>query len=291
MTPLVEAFQRGATRLAAENLPSPELQTEMILVHVLEHFRGETVSAPEGGEVQLTDAEAERFDRYIASRAPLAPSEALQQLLPFCSIDVGCTANSFVPRPDSMLLTDFAIQALRGVEDGLVYDVGTGVGAIALAIAAELPQLRVVGTDVDMKALVQAGLNHRERYAELSVDFVLSDLLAEVDQPAEAVIAVLPYASSDMLERSAHEVSLDPMAALDGGPDGLDLVRRLVPQAAALSPRLFLEVASLQTEPVADLMRQEGYAIVDIRKDFLGRNRYVLGFKEGTVEVNETLDS
>ena len=107
----------------------------------------------------------------------------------------------------------------------------------------------------------------------------VSDLLAQVEGDAECVVGNLPYVRSEFLECEEGERSAEPDSALDGGGDGLELIRRVIPQAAAISPRLFLEAGPLQTEKVAELMQEAGYNRIEVFKDFQARERFVFGFK------------
>jgi release factor glutamine methyltransferase len=270
-TPLAEAF------LEAVRAPSPPLQSRMMIRHILLTYRGN-----ENVDVTLTEPEAQRLRELLESRVPRSPLDLLRRPLNFGGVQLRTHSAACYTRPDSEQMVDLVVQRLRRRrKGGVIYDVGTGIGSILLACLNRLPATwKGVGYDISLKALVVAGLNQRDLYPGLRAEFQLNDLLDGVALPADAIIAVLPYGTTAALECQPHEVSIEPLSVLHGGGDGLDLVRRIIPQAAALTSHFFLEVAPLQVEPAADLMREAGFSKIEITKDFLGRQRFLLGEKK-----------
>ncbi len=190
-----------------------------------------------------------------------------------------------VPRPDTEHLVDWVLEELPadGVS-GQVLDVGTGSGAVALAIKKARPAVHVTSCDVSEDALALATQNATS--AGLEVDFQRSDLLEAVRPPAggwTAVVANLPYIPSAELDELQPEVSRwEPRLALDGGADGLVLIRRLVSQAAtALQPGggLYLELGIGQSAAVQALLTAAGFEGVAARKDYGDIERVVRGHR------------
>ncbi len=267
-------------RLKQFGVDSPVLQAESILVHVLSCSRGGMV--PEETELELEAEEVERVRHLVASREEKPPIEYFREPMPFGGIQVNCSPKACIPRPDSEVLVDLTIEELIGKPGGLIIDVGTGVGAIALALAKGLPNWHVMGTDITLGCLMMAHHNTQKFLPAASdrVSWEVSDLLDQVEEKADCIVGNLPYVRSEFLECGEGERSAEPNTALDGGGDGLELIRRVIPQAAELSPRLFLEAGPLQTEKVAEMMQESGYTRVQVFKDFQSRERFVFGFRD-----------
>lgn len=258
---------------------SPVLQAESILVHVLSCSRGGMI--PEGEDLELEPEEVDRVRHLVASREEKMPVDYFKQPLDFAGIQVSCSPKACIPRSESEILVDLTICELEGKPGGTLIDVGTGVGAIALAIAKGLPKWHVIGTDITMGCLMVAHLNTQKFVSEVSerVSWELSDLLAQVSEPVECIVGNLPYVRSEFLECGDGEHSAEPSGVLDGGEDGLRYIREVIPQAVKLSPRLFLEVSPLQTEAVSQLMQEAGFHRVEVFKDFQARERFVFGYR------------
>ncbi|MEM1158529.1 MAG: HemK/PrmC family methyltransferase [Verrucomicrobiota bacterium] len=266
-------------RLHEFHVDSPVLQAESSLVHVLSCSRGGMV--PEDTELELEADEVKRVRDLVASRQEKKPVEYFREPVNFGGIQVSCSPKACIPRSDSEVLVDLTICELQGKPGGTLVDVGTGVGAIALAIANGLPNWHVIGTDITMGCLMVAHQNTQKYLPEASdrISWEVSDLLAQIDEQVECVVGNLPYVRSEFLERKEGEHSAEPDGALNGGEDGLEFIRRVIPQAVEMSPRLFLEAGPLQAEAVADLMQQAGYDRIEVFKDFQARERFVFGYK------------
>lgn len=221
--------------------------------------------------------------------ARLAAGEPLQYVLGdtnFYGLTINCDPRALIPRPETEELVTLALDYIPSEISRepsppfAVVDVGTGTGCIALAIKSERPRCTVTGIDVSEEALALACSN-AERTG-LEVSFVAGNLLS--DPPAtglDLVVSNLPYIDSDEIpELDANVRDHEPHLALDGGPDGLDLIRLLVPQAFALlrpNCRLLLEIGERQGPAVAALLEQTGFDEVEVKKDVAGHDRFVIG--------------
>lgn len=245
------------------------LDSELLLASVLGVTREELYLRPPGSS-QLAGEDAARYEALLARRAAGEPVAYLLGCKGFRWIELDVDPRVLIPRPETELLVEVGLGLPRGAR---VADVGTGSGAIALALADERPDLRITGIDVSADALVVARANGAR--LGLSVDFVQGDLL--VGGPYDAVLANLPYVC-DGEELPLDVAGFEPPGALYGGPDGLDVIRRLVSVAAdAAVPFIALEVGFGQADAVAEQLRGAGWASVSRVRDLAGIERVVVG--------------
>ena len=190
-----------------------------------------------------------------------------------------------IPRPETELLVEAALEALRDMPSPRVVDVGTGSGAIVLALAAEVPGATLFATDVSEAALEMARHNARETGFDERISFRHGHLLTPLanERPFDAVVANLPYVTRDEWQALEPEVrDHEPRGALVGGEDGLDVIRELVSTAQApLLPGGFLaiEVGWKQAPAVRALLADAGWQDVETRRDLAGIERVVTARK------------
>jgi release factor glutamine methyltransferase len=239
----------------------------------------------------VDDAQRARFRELVKRRLAREPVAYIEGKRGFHALDLELAVDRrvLVPRPETEHLVDWVLEDLAAVPvdaSASVVDVGTGSGAIALAIKHRRGDLHVTAVDVSTDALDVARAN-AQRLA-IDVAFVHSDLLASVSPPAggwRAVAANLPYIATAELATLEPEVSVhEPRLALDGGTDGLDLIRPLLEQVAkpgvlADGGAVYLEVGYDQAARVADLVRAHGL-VADVRADHSRVPRVVRGRRE-----------
>jgi release factor glutamine methyltransferase len=264
------------TRSTSALRPSSEtarLDAEVLLADVLGVERARLVLDHEA----VVEGEAlERFERLIARRSQGEPVAYLIGRRPFRALELAVDSRVLIPRPETEELVEAAIELLpRGAT---ALDVGTGSGAIALALAAERPDLLVRGIDASADAVAVAERNAVD--LDLDVSFSVADLL-DGAPPADAVLANLPYVESNA-ELPVDVARFEPALALFGGADGLDVIRRL---ASQLSVRpwpgcALLEIGESQGAAVTELMRGAGFRQIEVRPDLSGRDRIVVARRE-----------
>jgi release factor glutamine methyltransferase len=227
---------------------------------------------------------AEVAARYAEAVRRRARREPLQRILcweEFRGLRLSLTADVLIPRPETEQLVEWALELAGPIERLCAIDVGTGSGCIACAIAHARRDADVTAIDVSDAALAVARKNAEA--LGLTVRAVVEDLLtARVTSSADLIVANLPYVPDDALVGLAPEVTAhDPRLALAGGPDGLDVIRRLVPDAhRVLRPggALVLETFSAaQARLVVTLLRTAGFVDVTTRDDLAGITRFVAG--------------
>jgi release factor glutamine methyltransferase len=266
-TSVRDALHSAVTAIAAAGSDTPRLDAEVLLAHVLGTDRAALVAHPERG---LEPPEARRFQDAVRRRARREPVAYIVGRRGFRRLELAVDERVLVPRPE----TEHVVEAALALPDGArVVDVGTGSGAIALALKDERPDLEVVGTDVSADALAVARANG-ERLG-LDVEWREGDLLAGVER-ADALVSNPPYVEAGA--RVPPELGFEPRVALLAGASGLEVYERLAPAAAAAGARFAaFEVGQGQAGAVVDLLRAAGFAEVAVVPDLAGIERVVVG--------------
>jgi release factor glutamine methyltransferase len=266
-----EALDSAVVAIAAAGSQSPRLDAELLLADALGVDRAALVTHPER---QVTGSAVRAFQDAVRRRS--AGREPVAYILGrrgFRHIELAVDRRVLVPRPETELLVEVGLELPGGAR---VVDVGTGSGAVALALKHERPDLAVVATDVSADALAVAA--HNAARLGLDVELLHGDLLAGA-RGVDAVLSNPPYvAERDIAALAPEIVHHEPPAALFAGADGLDVIRRLVPAAAASGARLLaIEVGAGQAAAVAALMRDAGFESAGARRDLAGIERVVVG--------------
>ena len=275
--PVRDALDSAVVAIAASGSDTPRLDAELLLAHALEVDRAALVIDPAR---EVAGAQARTFQDLVRRRAQEGePVAYLLGTKGFRHIDLLVDRRVLVPRPE----TEMLVESVLPLQDGSrVLDVGTGSGAVALALKHERPGLVVTATDVSDEALAVAREN-RDRLG-LDVTLVQADLLEGVGGDWDAIVSNPPYiAERDRASLPRDVVAHEPGGALFGGEDGLDVVRRLIVQAAATTTRLLaLEIGAGQSDEVRELVRDAGFHDVGCRRDLGGIERVVVGRRRRT---------
>jgi release factor glutamine methyltransferase len=277
------ALDAATATLAAAGIATPRVDAEWLLAAVL----GEGRFAAQLDPDRTPDSPlAAAYRAAVGRRARREPLQRILGWEGFRGLRIRLTDDVLVPRPETELLAEWALELLPRPAPGrrpLAVDVGAGSGCIACALAAERPDLDVVATDVSPAAATVARGNAAALGLGARVRVLVADLLEGVGAArADLVVSNPPYGSSAFLAGLEVEVSRhEPRAAIDGGSDGLALIRRLVVAAPArlrASGALVLETAgAVQAGDAARLMRAAGFAGVATRADLTGVERFVAG--------------
>ncbi|MFP1631200.1 peptide chain release factor N(5)-glutamine methyltransferase [Zhengella sp. ZM62] len=236
------------------------------------------------GDRSVCDEEAQRLLQAVARRAAGEPVHRILGYRPFRNLVLSLSPETLEPRPDTEILIDMVIPVLeetvrRGIKPRIL-DLGTGTGAILLALLDEVPQATGLGVDISADAVETARANARMAGLDTRATFRVSDWFSAVDGIFNVIVSNPPYIPSDGLRRLDREVrDHDPRAALDGGPDGLDPYRVLAVEAGRHLARdglIAVEHGFDQRETVCRLFGESGYIVAKAARDLSGHDRVIL---------------
>jgi release factor glutamine methyltransferase len=275
-----EVWSDIARRLTEAGVSNGENEAKELLACALGIDR-KAVGLRRGG---LCPAPARAFlNSLLAQRLAHVPLAYLLGEWDFLDMTLTVTPDVLIPRPETEDLFQWMASTPFSLPVTAVADVGTGAGGLALAAARRWPGARVTAMDLSSSALAVAQWNARRHGVEARLDFRRADLLDGVnDQEVDVIAANLPYVTTAEMADLAPEVLKEPRRALDGGPDGLSLIRRLIPQAFRTLRKggsLFLESGQGQSAAVAHEMTRVGFAAVSTARDFAGIERFIRGIR------------
>ncbi len=279
MLTLVDVLTRTERWLREREVPSPRLEAEMILAHVLGVERLQLYLSYDR---PLTDAELKMLRPLVARRGDREPLSWILGSRGFHDIELLVQPGVLDPRPDTEVLVEAVLAWIPAEGEDPVYvaDVGSGTGAVGLALAVARPQVRLYAVDIDDVALRVTRRNVEALDLGARVAVLRGDLLDAVPEarPIDWVVSNPPYIPSGEIDGLMPEVSRhEPRRALDGGPDGLDVYRRLVPAAASRARQgLAVEIGQHQEQPVRALFEQAGLKHVEVLQDLGGIGRVLL---------------
>jgi len=280
---LDQAALSGARFLAAAGIDSPRLDAEVLLRHVLGLEREQLYLRTER---RMGEEEQARFQLALWRRSQHEPVAYITGRRDFWSLEFSVTPAVLIPRPETELLVEVALESARRLEvkSGLkILDVGTGCGAIAVSLAKELPQAEISATDVSAAALQVARENAARHGVTARIQFLQGDLFGPVDEKKNDfhfIVANPPYVRSTDLAALPPEIcEWEPVAALDGGIDGLDYYRRIISEAhrhLVLGGYAVLEIGADMTPDVSRLFAGVGcYADVSVCQDYAAKDRVI----------------
>jgi release factor glutamine methyltransferase len=272
--PASDALAAAVDAISAAGCESPRLDAELLLAAATGWERAEIAAQP---DKRLPVGASRTFGEMVRRRVRREPVAYILGRKGFRRIELVVDRRVLIPRPETELLVEVALEH----RPSSVLDVGTGSGAIALAIADELEDARVIGIDTSLDALGVAQANCDWLGLEERVDLVSAGVNSLPSGPFEVIVGNLPYVSETEWEGLQPEIrEYEPREALVPGPTGLEAIEALVAELGRLGrrpPSVALEVGAGQAERVGELMRGAGYADIDVRHDLAGIERVVVG--------------
>ncbi|NPV79197.1 MAG: peptide chain release factor N(5)-glutamine methyltransferase [Firmicutes bacterium] len=278
---IAEALRKATMSLKKYGIPTARLDAEVLLAFVLACRREDLYAHPE----RVVDhSKLDEFRSLLEKRINRVPVAYLRSLKEFMAMEFLVTPAVLIPRPETevlveAVLSEFACRCRRA----LIADIGTGSGAIAVALAYRLTDIEIVATDISPSAISIAKLNAKRHHVQDRIRFEVGDLLEPLSRLGlegrlDAIVSNPPYIASSEMGSLPPELSFEPKIALDAGEDGLSPFRRMLAGAAEFlkdSGLVALEVSSLRASEVARLAENLGYN-VSIRQDYAGRDRVVM---------------
>jgi release factor glutamine methyltransferase len=265
-----EALRAATSALGAAGVGTPRLDAELLLAEATGRSRARLLTGSEEGIPPVT---GRRFAEMVRRRLRREPVAYILGRKAFRSLELAVDRRVLIPRPETELLVELALE----LRPRRALDMGTGSGAVALAIADELPGCEVVATDTSAAALEVARANAGRLGLAGRVEFVEGMLPGEPGE-LDLVVANLPYVAEAEWGGLEPEVTeWEPREALLAGPDGLDVLRAAIPAAAAVAPALALEAGAGQAQAVSGLLFEAGFTAVETRADLAGIPRVVWG--------------
>jgi release factor glutamine methyltransferase len=267
-----EALGGATDALAAAGVETPRLDAELLLVDATGWDRARLAAEPEAG----VPADAGRkFAEMVRRRLRREPVAYILGRKGFRHIELAVDRRVLIPRPETELLVELALE----LRPRRALDMGTGSGAIALAIADELPDCGLIASDTSAAALEVARANAKRLGLAGRIEMIEA-MLPPDPGSLDLILANLPYVGeSDWRELEPEVTDWEPRQALLAGPDGLDVIRAAIPVAATAAPALALEVGAGQAPAVAELLYEAGFAQIETRPDLAGIPRVVWGEK------------
>lgn len=273
------ALAQARALLQEHQIPNPQLDAAVLLCYVLACDKVRLLAYP---EKTITTAQHRHYQALIDQRIAGQPVAYLVGSKEFMGLDFIVTPAVLIPRPDTELMVETALQLLAKTPQPQLIDVGTGSGAVAISLAHYIPSLQITATDIAPTALAVAQANASKHGVADRVKLIEGDLLAPLlaqnHPPVDIITANLPYIPSPDIPGLAREVHREPLLALDGGPDGLDLYRTLIPQATQLlkpTGHLLIEITPPQA-PTAPTLAPPPHWQTTIHQDLAARDRLVV---------------
>jgi len=270
-----QALAHAGELLARHKIEDASLEAELLLRHTLKLDRAALYTEPDR---LLTKRQEENYRQFIERRLQGEPSAYITGHREFFGLDFFVNKNVLIPRPETELLVEQTILRAGNYQNPVIVDVGTGCGAIAVSLAVHLPQAKIYAIDISPAALQVARRNYRKHKVGNKITFLAGDLLEPLPAPADIIAANLPYVLTTDVPK-VNTSGFEPMLALDGGVDGMDVIKRLILQAKdKLQPGgcLLMEIGMGQSKATADLLESiYPTAKIDIVPDLSGIERVV----------------
>ena len=273
---VLEVLNAAAGFLEKQGVESPRLNAEHLLAYVL--GKKKRIELYLDFERPLGEAERAPLRELVRQRTEGRPLQHLLGTVDFLGTIFACDARALIPRPETEQLVEL-VQSQTSIPDPRILDVGTGSGVIALSLAIKYPMATVAACDISEDALALARANAARHGLEPRVSFRQSDLLAGIEGPFDILVANLPYIPSGEIPDLSREVQHDPSTALDGGPDGLALISRLIadaPRVLAPGGLLALEIGIGQAGAVSALLASKNYRDIAPHPDYQKIERFLI---------------
>ncbi|MCD6389872.1 MAG: peptide chain release factor N(5)-glutamine methyltransferase [Desulfobulbaceae bacterium] len=272
-----DLYQNSIERLQVAKIPDAQLEVSILLCHLLKISRAELFL----NEKVLLPKMLDEFEELLLRRLQREPISYILGEHEFWSLPFKVTPDVLIPRPETEILIEIVLQIVKNSEEdyhGAILDIGTGSGAIAIALARELPAATVFSLDLSYSALQIAAYNVKHLQTQNRVHLLQSDLLQGIrDQPLfDLIVSNPPYVSENEFAVLQPELAFEPRLALDGGSMGMETIERLAVQIwPVLKPGgwFFMEIGAEQSELVKNAFSTWSFENCSVYKDYAGLPR------------------
>lgn len=283
----------GTDQLAKTKVHEPALEAQLLLSQVL---RMNKLGLFLKKETEISKKNLVCFKKYIALRCKRMPASYILKTAQFYGLDLFIDKGVLIPRPETELLVEEIIKNVSGSHPANVgrqaqiavssknlkiLEIGVGSGAVVVALAKNINQANIIGTEISAKALRIARKNIKTHRVGMQVKLIRGSLFAKLREKFEIIVSNPPYVTEKDFRKLQSEVGFEPKAALYGGKDGLDFYRRIIPQARYyLQPGgiLAFELGYGQAKKIKAMLEKENiFSSIEIKKDYSGTERIIIG--------------
>lgn len=272
-----EAVQEVRKKLAESTTDTPLLDAQLIVGKAAGMTRVQILTYP---DKELNENEICKINEMCSERIKHRPMQYILGVCEFMGLDFKVNSHTLIPRGDTEILVERAIEIVKKNTYNSVLDIGTGSGAIAVSIA-KYTNTHVDAVDISegaLKTAIENGSNNG-----VNVNFFKSDLFSEVNEKYDIILSNPPYIEKDVIETLEPDVKdYEPLSALDGGNDGLDFYRRIINDIDSYINKngcVIFEIGYNQGDKVSKLLSEKGFENISVEKDLSGLDRVVIGYK------------
>jgi len=270
-----QALERAREMLTRHKIEDAALEAEVLMAHALKITRTQLLTEP---DVELKKRQEDTFKTFIKRRIKGEPNAYITGHREFYGLDFLVDNRVLIPRPETEILVEQAILHAKNYANPVIVDVGTGSGAIAVCLAKNLPAAEIYAVDISRAALKIAARNCEKHEVRDRIKLLQGNLLEPVPAAVDIIVANLPYVLTDEVPK-VNTAGFEPEGALDGGPDGTEVIKRLCLQAnERLNPkgRLLLEIGMRQSQKVSEILRDKSPGVkIEVVTDLSGIERVV----------------
>jgi len=271
---LQQALSRAKAILVKNNIEDAPIECELLLRHALKISHAQLYLDLNH---ELSLEQEETFWHLIKRRLNGEPTAYITEHREFYGLDFYVDSRVLIPRPESELLVEMALNLAQNRTVSTIAEIGTGCGAIAISLALNLPQTRIYATDISASAIDVAQLNCQQHGVVNRIHLLHGDMLNPLPEPVDLIIANLPYVKESELLLAISPMNFEPQLALNGGSDGLEKIRQLCHQVRSkLRPEgsLLLEIGQGQAPAVTTFLRSLfPSAKIEVTSDLAGIDR------------------
>jgi len=277
-------LKEGKAYLKGHNISQSALDAELLFMQVLDITRIELFTK---SKMKISETKQKEYIRLLEQRAQGIPLQYLKGTQEFMGLSFLVTPAVLIPRPDTEILVESVLEYGENQEFQNIAEVGTGSGCISISLAYYHPKLKIVAGDISIETLKVAIKNSVRHQVQNQIQWIQSDIFGSFPNSMkgkfDAIISNPPYIPTEDIPTLMKEVKdHEPYHALNGGKDGLDFYRRIIQEGNEFLKSggyFFFEIGKGQEVQVGNLLKNENYEMVEVRKDLSGINRVVIGSK------------